>query len=207
MIAAYIRVSTDEQTTKNQRPDIERVCAARGWSVGRWYEETGSAVKRRPVFERMLEDAQRGKITTLLIWKIDRFGRSMAGNLDDVRRLDRAGVAVVSVQEPWMDSGGPARELLVAIFSWVAQEERRTLVTRTKAGMARARAEGVQIGRRAVPDDKLRQVAALVAAGAPVGAACAGVRYLLEDGREKPVSPATFRRWRAAHKGDAARAP
>jgi putative DNA-invertase from lambdoid prophage Rac len=106
-----------------------------------------SAAKRRPTFEAMMADAAAGRFTVLVVWAIDRFGRSMMGNLQDVTALDKAGVAVVSVREPWLDTAGPTRGLLLAIFSWVAEQERARLIERTKAGIARARASGKAIGR------------------------------------------------------------
>jgi putative DNA-invertase from lambdoid prophage Rac len=72
----------------------------------------------------------------------------MASNVRQVLELDRLGVLVVSVREPWLDTGGPVRDLLVAIFSWVAEQERLRLVERTRAGLARARREGTRLGRR-----------------------------------------------------------
>lgn len=63
----------------------------------------------------------------------------MIGNLTDVLELDRIGVKVVSVRESWLDTGGPVRNLLIAIFSWCAEQERNRLVERTKAGLASAR--------------------------------------------------------------------
>ena len=72
----------------------------------------------------MLKDARRGKFAVLVIWALERFGRSMIGNLSDVLELDRIGVTVVSARETWLDTGGPVRSLLIAIFSWVAEQER-----------------------------------------------------------------------------------
>jgi DNA invertase Pin-like site-specific DNA recombinase len=71
----------------------------------------------------------------------------MVGNLADVLELDRIGVTVVSVRESWLDTGGPVRSLLIAIFSWVAEQERARLIERTKAGLAAARRKGKRLGR------------------------------------------------------------
>lgn len=146
--ALYLRVSTEGQTTDNQRPDLERLARARGYDVVAVYQEQESAAKRRPAHARMLDDARRGAFNVLVVWALDRFGRSMAGNVRQVLELDRLGVLVVSTREPWLDTSGPVRDLLVAIFSWVAEQERSRLVERTKAGLARARREGKRLGRR-----------------------------------------------------------
>jgi len=145
--AIYVRVSTDRQTCENQRPEIEQLVKARGFNVVRVYEEQASAAKVRSEYARMMKDAKRGKFDVLVVWALDRFGRSMVGNLADVLELDRIGVQVVSVRETWLDTGGPVRNLLVAIFSWVDEQERERLVVRTKAGIAAARKRGARIGR------------------------------------------------------------
>jgi hypothetical protein len=103
----------------NQRPEVEHLARARGYKVFTSYEEEASAAKKRPEYERMMKDAKRGAFQVLVIWALDRFGRSMTGNLADVLELDRIGVQVVSVRESWLDTGSPVRTLLIAIFSWV----------------------------------------------------------------------------------------
>jgi DNA invertase Pin-like site-specific DNA recombinase len=145
--AIYLRVSKGERHTENQRPDVERVISTRGLELVTEYEEKASAVKARPVFERMLQEAHRGAFDVLVVWSLDRFGRSMVGNLRDVLELDRRGVQVVSVRETWLDTGSAVRPLLVAIFGWVAEQERATIVARTKAGLERARRQGKRLGR------------------------------------------------------------
>ncbi len=149
--ALVVRVSTPEQHLENQRPELEAFARARGLEVVEVFEETGSgAARRRPVLQAMLEAAHRRAFDVVLVWSLDRLGRTMLEVLEAVRRLDVAGVELLSVREPWLDTGGPARGLLLAIFAWVAEWERGRLVERTKAGMARARAQGKVIGRPAV---------------------------------------------------------
>lgn len=145
--ALYLRVSSEQQTVENQRPELEQLARARGLEVVTTYEENVSAVKVRPAFKRMLEDAHRGRFDVLVIWAIDRFGRSMVGNLDDVMKLDARGVKLISARESWLEMDGPARPLLVGVFSWVAEQERRRLSERTIAGMERARSQGRHVGR------------------------------------------------------------
>ena len=148
--AIYARVSTDGQTCDNQMPECEAKARAKGWEVCEVYREVGSAAKHRPVFERMMADARAGKFEAVIVWKVDRFGRSMAKNLTDIGELDRMGVRVASVQEDWLDTQGPCRSLMIAIFSWVAEQERATLIERTKAGLRRAKAAGKILGKVAM---------------------------------------------------------
>jgi DNA invertase Pin-like site-specific DNA recombinase len=159
--AVYQRVSTDRQFTENQRPELLQLAKARGLEVVETYEETASAAKQRDAFDAMMRHAHAGRFDTLLVWSLDRFGRSMTGNLNAVLELDRLGVRVVSVREPWLDTSGPVRALLVAIFGWVAEQERTRLIERTRAGVARARREGKTLGRPAAKVD-LDEVRVLV---------------------------------------------
>jgi putative DNA-invertase from lambdoid prophage Rac len=145
-VATYMRVSTDDQTTECQAPECEQTATQRGELVVN-YTEVCSAAKRRPAFERMMADARRGKFDVLVVWALDRFGRSLVGNLRDLTELDRVGVGVVSVRESWLDTSGPTRGLLVAVFSWVAEQERARLIERTHAGIAHARRHGTKSGR------------------------------------------------------------
>jgi len=149
LAAIYLRVSTGGQSTENQRPDVVRIVRARGLELVTEYVETASAARSRPSFEAMLEAARRGEFSVLVVWALDRFGRSMRDNVAALLELDRIGVQVVSVRETWLDTGGPVRDLLISIFSWVAEQERSRLVERTRAGLDRARARGVKLGRPA----------------------------------------------------------
>src|SRR5437867_2032605 len=73
--ALYLRVSTDQQTTDNQRPDLVALARQRGFSIEAVYDDTASAIKQRLEFDRMLLDAHRGKFNLLLVWSLDRLGR------------------------------------------------------------------------------------------------------------------------------------
>lgn len=145
--ALYVRVSTGEQTTANQLPELRRMARTRELKIVRTFTETESATKLRPQFDAMMTAAHAGEFDVLLVWALDRFGRSLVGNLEAVHALDARGVRLISARESWLDTSGPQRSLLVAIFSWVAEQERARLIERTKAGMDRARAEGRPIGR------------------------------------------------------------
>lgn len=146
--ALLLRVSTDEQTIETQRPDVEQLARARGFEVVTVYEEQASGVaKGRSVLRSMLDAAHRGAFEVVIVWALDRLGRSMFETIETVRTLDRAGVEILSVREPWLDTAGPARSLLLSIFAWVADFERARLVERTLAGMERARRAGKRIGR------------------------------------------------------------
>jgi DNA invertase Pin-like site-specific DNA recombinase len=145
--AVYLRVSTRDQTLANQVPDLEQMLCTRGFAIAATYQDEESGVKRRPELERLLADAKRHRFDVVLVWALDRLGRNMGETVAHVLELERIGVAVLSAREPWLDTTGPVRSLLVSIFAWVAEHERTRLVERTLAGIARARAQGKHLGR------------------------------------------------------------
>lgn len=144
--ALYLRVSTADQSVENQREELEQLAEARGYEP-QAYVETESAAKARPVLERMLEDARAGRVRAVLVWSLDRLHRSMKGSIDTVLELDSIGVRVISLRESWLDTSGPVRSLLVAIFGWVAEQERIRIGERTRAGLAQAKRKGKRLGR------------------------------------------------------------
>lgn len=172
--AIYLRVSTDRQTTENQEPDVRQVLKARRVKTWARFEEQASAAKHRPAFEAMMAAARRGEFQLLVVWALDRFGRSMFGNVRDVLELDRLGVRVLSVKESWLDTDGPVRQLLIAIFSWVAEQERARLIERTMAGLERARRQGKHLGRPATAPVLLANARELIAKGSSIKGAARG---------------------------------
>ena len=182
--AIYLRVSTDRQTAENQVTEVRQLAVARGYEPV-VYEEVESAAKARPVLDRMLADIQAGRIHAVAVWALDRLHRSMTGAINTVLELDRLGVPVLSVREPWLDTSGPVRPLLVAIFGWVAEQERARLIERTKAGIERARRQGKKLGRPRASAILLYAARDLVAAGIPVA----------EAARQKGVSRSTLQRF------------
>ncbi len=149
----YVRVSTEEQTVENQLPELERIAEARGFKDIEVIEEVMSAAKHRPGFDRVMAMAHKGQCQAVIIWALDRLGRSMTGNLQTVLALDEMGVEVISVQESWLQMRGPVRSLLVAVFGWVSEQERLRIKARTVIGMKRAKLAGRKLGRPRVEID------------------------------------------------------
>jgi DNA invertase Pin-like site-specific DNA recombinase len=162
--AIYLRVSTDRQTSENQLAEVRQLALARGYEPV-IYEEVESAAKARPVLDRMLGDVRAGRVQAVAVWALDRLHRSMTGAINTVLELDRLGAPVLSVREGWLDTSGPVRPLLVAIFGWVAEQERTRLIERTKAGLERARREGKRLGRPRVSPLKIAAAIERVRAG------------------------------------------
>ena len=165
--AVYVRVSTDRQQVANQLAEVRQIAAARGYEPV-IYEEVESAAKARPILDKMLADVRAGRVQGVAVWALDRLHRSMTGAINTVLELDRLGVAVLSVREGWLDTSGPVRPLLVAIFGWVAEMERTRLIERTKAGLERAKREGKQLGRPRVSPLKIAAAVERVRGGASI---------------------------------------
>lgn len=145
--AIYLRVSTAEQTTDNQRSQVEACARQRGFTEITLVEEVASGAKKRPALAALIDDACRGRYRGIFVWAIDRLGRTSWEISDTVRKLDAAGVRLVSVREPWLDTGGPFRDLLLSMFAFFAQFERDRMIERTMAGLEAAKARGRKGGR------------------------------------------------------------
>lgn len=116
-------------------------------------EASGSKANRKELC-RLLEDAHKRKFDTLLIWALDRLSREgIAKMLGYLEQLNGYGIRVLSHQEPWLDTSGPIADLLLAIFAWVAQQERERIRERVKAGLERAKLSGKTLGRPQVSFD------------------------------------------------------
>jgi DNA invertase Pin-like site-specific DNA recombinase len=148
--ALYVRVSTKEQTTENQERELRKWAERLRLEVVAVYADTMSGARNdRTGLAEVLTAAHRREFDVLLVWALDRVSREGIGRMVGyVEQLRAAGIRVLSHQEPWLDTGGPVGELVLAVFAWVAKQERQRIGERVRAGQARARAKGVHIGRR-----------------------------------------------------------
>jgi DNA invertase Pin-like site-specific DNA recombinase len=158
-IAIYARVSkSDEsQDPRNQvNPLRDYARAIGGEIVDEYIDLSSGGNSDRVNFLRMLEDAEKRKFDLLLVWSLDRLSREGIQNtLAYLERLKRNGIALKSLQESWLDTRDEGiGQLLLAIFSWVAQQERKRIVERTKAGLQRVKREGRRLGRPIGAQDK-----------------------------------------------------
>jgi DNA invertase Pin-like site-specific DNA recombinase len=145
--AIYARVSTEEQKTDMQFTELRAYCARMGWTVLE-YPEKMSSVKKRPVLERLLADARMRKFDVVVVWKIDRFARSMKQFTDNVLLLDQAGIRFVApTQGIDTDKQSPTGRFLMQILAAFAELERNMIVERVRAGVAEAQRQGKHCGR------------------------------------------------------------
>lgn len=148
--ALYLRVSTDGQTVDNQRLALETVCEQRGWQVVQDYSDNGVSGAKgrnlRPGLDAMLKDASRGRFDVVLSWALDRLGRSLMDLLDTLSELEAVGVALVLHQQA-IDTTTPAGRMFFQVTGAFAEFERAMIRSRVRAGLERAKARGVRLGR------------------------------------------------------------
>lgn len=155
-IGIYARVSTDRQDTDNQLIQLRDFVAKQRWTIVAEYVDTvsGSGKKERSQFKRMMLEASQRRFDLLLFWKLDRLSREgTRKTLVYLTQLDGWGVSWRSFMEPFFDSCGMMKDVVLAIMATLAEQERISISERTKAGLARARRAGQQLGRRAVRVD------------------------------------------------------
>jgi putative DNA-invertase from lambdoid prophage Rac len=145
--AIYARVSDSDQKYAMQLPDLRRYATGREWEVIE-YLETGSSVKQRPVFKQMLADARARKVDVVLVWRIDRFARSMKDFVTIMLDLKNHGVRLISVTEN-VDSSDqtPMGQFLIQLLGLLAELERNIIIARVQSGMDEARRQGKHCGR------------------------------------------------------------
>ena len=194
--AIYARVSTGEQTPENQLRVLREVADRAGWTVAAEYVETASgATAKRAGLERMLADAARRKFDTRLCWDVSRLGRSLRDLVDIFETLRALKIDLV-IQQSGIDTSTPAGQAMLQMSGVFAQFERSMIVERTKAGMARARARGAQIGRAPAGDGTVAAIRSLRAQGVSMDKIAKQLK--IGKGVSQRVSQAYDRELRAA---------
>ena len=145
--ALYARVSTLDQEPENQLAELRRYVEARGWTATEYVDKGVSGAKdRRPALDALIRDAKRRQFDVLVVWRLDRLGRSLRHLITLLDELQALGVSFVSLAEG-IDATTPAGKLQMHILGAIAEFERGRLRERVAAGLARARREGTRLGR------------------------------------------------------------
>lgn len=145
----YARVSTsDQQTLAMQNRAMREYAARRGWTIAMQVREVNSGAARRESRERLLQAARRREIDLVLVWRLDRWGRSVTDLLATLQELEHLGVGFVSLTEA-LDLTTPAGRAMAGLLAIFAEFEREVMRERTRAGLAHARANGKRLGRPA----------------------------------------------------------
>jgi len=146
-VAIYARVSAPGQhTIAMQKRQLREYVERRGWAVAREVEEVGSGAKRRPKRDELLEAARRRELDAVLVWRLDRWGRSLSDLVVTLQELQELGVAFVSLTEAF-DLTTPTGRAMAGMVAVFAEFEREIKSERVRAGIEQARREGRHLGR------------------------------------------------------------
>ena len=160
--ALYARVSTQEQQTlKLQTEQMRRYCKQRGWVVALEFQEVGSGANpTRPKREEILRAAHQRRIDVLVVWKLDRWGRSLLDLIHTLSDLQGLDIGFVSITEA-LDLTTPTGRAMAGLLGVFAEFERELLRERIKAGIAQAQKDGKHCGRPRSAQKKASDVVAL----------------------------------------------
>jgi len=146
--ALYVRVSSGEQNTGAQERELRDYVQRRGWKLQQIYRDQGQsgASSNRPALNELLKACRRGSVDVVVVWKFDRFARSLKQLMSGLETCRALGIDFVSVTES-IDTSLPSGELVFQMIGAVAQFERSLIGERVKSGLANARAKGKVLGR------------------------------------------------------------
>ncbi|MFG1426782.1 recombinase family protein [Roseixanthobacter glucoisosaccharinicivorans] len=167
-VAFYFRVSTHDQTTENQRRELQAVADKAGWNVVATFEDAGiSGAKgrqQRPGYDALLKAITRREVDMVAAWSVDRLGRSMPDLVAFLSELHARGADLYLHQQA-MDTTTPSGRAMFQMMGVFAEFERAMIQERVKAGLARAKAEGRKLGRPTVGTDTEARIRELRAQG------------------------------------------
>jgi DNA invertase Pin-like site-specific DNA recombinase len=145
--AIYARVSTTDQNPETQLRELRAFTKSRKLSpVLEFVDTISGATKNRPQLDELMDEARKGKIKQVIVWKFDRFARSLAHLVNTLEEFHSLGIEFVSYTES-IDTRTPTGKLFFGMVANFAEFERNVIQERIKAGIARARAEGKHLGR------------------------------------------------------------
>jgi DNA invertase Pin-like site-specific DNA recombinase len=146
----YVRVSTDRQTVENQVARLTEIANARKWQIVETFSDAGISGARgrkdRPGLDEMLKQAQRHRFDVVMVWAIDRIGRSLIDLLGTIQHLETCGVDLYLDQQA-IDTTTPSGKLMFQVTGAFAEFERAIIRQRIHAGLRRAVAKGKTLGR------------------------------------------------------------
>jgi DNA invertase Pin-like site-specific DNA recombinase len=161
-IAIYARVSTDRQAVDMQLNELREFIKRSGWTIYKEYIDqgySGSNIKR-PAFTEMMTEAGKKKFDALLVWKLDRLGRSLKDLINTLDELGTLGIDFISYENQ-INTSTPTGKLVFQIIGAVAEFEKDIIRERVKAGLNNARRKGKRLGRPPVSDGIIEKAKAL----------------------------------------------
>src|SRR6478736_3487069 len=198
-VAIYLRVSTDKQTTNNQRRELEAVAERSGWQVVKVYEDAGisggKGRDQRPGLDAMMKAVNAKEFDMVATWSVDRLGRSLTDLLSILQGLHDKGVGLFLHQQG-LDTSTTAGKAMFQMLGVFAEFERGIIRERVNAGLARARAKGVKLGRRRIGSAVEARIVELRAKGNGIlkigktlGIGASVVQRVFKEVPWKPSSP------------------
>jgi DNA invertase Pin-like site-specific DNA recombinase len=146
----YARVSTlnGSQDPSMQTRELEEYCQRKGWQIHDIYVDNGFSGKKdfRPQLNRMMQDAHERRFDVVVVWRFDRFARSVSHLLRALETFGALGIQFVSLSEQ-VDTSTPTGKMVFTVLGAVAELERNLIVERVRAGLRHARAKGKRLGR------------------------------------------------------------
>ena len=163
-VAIYLRVSTTEQTTTNQCRELQAVAKRHGWSMVQVFEDAGisgaKGRKDRPALDALVKSVARREVDMVAAWSVDRFGRSLTDLLDFLRELHAKGVDLFLHQQG-LDTSTPSGRAMFQMMGVFAEFERAMIRERVLAGLARAKEQGISLGRLGLEDSDAAKATAI----------------------------------------------
>src|SRR4030042_2947879 len=188
--AIYVRVSTDKQECENQLLQLRTYAKKSSFKIYKEYVYIISGKEdKRPSWDELFQDAHKKLFDIVLFWDLSRFSRSgTLYTLQKLQELENLRIGYISYQEPYLNTVGQFKEVVISILSTVAKIERLQISDRTKAGLERARKNGVKLGRSAIHDETITQIQDLLKRGLSTNEIHKQVRYRIKSGELRHVS-------------------
>jgi DNA invertase Pin-like site-specific DNA recombinase len=158
-VAIYARVSTigNGQSPEMQTRELREYCKRRGWKLAGEYVDDGISGTKdsRPELNKLMADAHRRRFDAVVVWRFDRFARSVSHLLRALEHFKALGIEFVSLSEQ-VDTSTPTGKMIFTVLGAVAELERSLIAERVKAGLRNARAKGKHLGRPRLDVDAAR---------------------------------------------------
>jgi DNA invertase Pin-like site-specific DNA recombinase len=153
-VALYARVSTSngQQDPEMQLRELREYVARRGWEIsGEYVDHMTGSKDRRPALDRLTVAAKRREVDCVLVWKLDRFARSLKHLVNALAEFEALGIAFISLRDN-LDLSTPSGRLMFQIIGAMSEFERSLIVERVRAGLKNAQSKGKQLGRPKLTD-------------------------------------------------------
>ena len=194
--AIYGRVSTQDQDFSRQLEELREFVQRMGWElIGEFTDKLSGAKRSRPGLDHMMDAASRREFDVVVVWALDRFGRSTLHTLELIERLNALSIHFRSYMQAAVDTTSPTGKLVLTVLAAVAEMEREQIRERVRSGLAAAKRRGQRLGRPALAQLVRKRVVELADSGL-------SVRKITEvvSTRRHPVSKSSVQRILVGHR-------